>query len=217
MCPRVPPRLLPTRPLLEAGGPLPLAVKAFSGGDGTGPDPPPPPTEAARKLLVQEASSNILEKSRVFHKISNIIEDQMAGGTVGEQVGIGFALHSLFFATFNMLEPDVETDTNPDVGIVPRGQVGNGWRCRYCFLLPFNLLKPDESFRAVSERLLVSPVVKTLVFNNAKDEARQWADEVAEDWNFRRIIPCHFAGPVLDLRALNAIETFLKKAGVLYT
>lgn len=38
------------------------------------------------------------------------------------------------------------------------------------FFAPANLLSPDESFQSVTSRLLVSPVVKTLVFGNARDQ-----------------------------------------------
>lgn len=27
-------------------------------------------------------------------------------------------------------------------------------------------------------------------------DVRAWVDSIAADWNFRQIIPCHFAGPV---------------------
>lgn len=39
------------------------------------------------------------------------------------------------------------------------------------YFVPFNLLQPAASFAAVSGKLLVSPVLKKLVFLNARDEA----------------------------------------------
>ena len=35
------------------------------------------------------------------------------------------------------------------------------------YFVPFDLLTPQESFRAVSDKLFVSPVVRTLVFTKA--------------------------------------------------
>ena len=38
------------------------------------------------------------------------------------------------------------------------------------YFVPFDLLTPQESFDAVSEKLFVSPVVRTLVFTKASRE-----------------------------------------------
>ena len=38
------------------------------------------------------------------------------------------------------------------------------------YFVPFNLLQPAGSFAAVSGKLLVSPVLKKLVFLNSRDE-----------------------------------------------
>ena len=38
------------------------------------------------------------------------------------------------------------------------------------YFVPFNLMQPAASFAAVSQKLLVSPVLKKLVFSNAPDE-----------------------------------------------
>ncbi len=40
------------------------------------------------------------------------------------------------------------------------------------YFVPFNLLQPARSFAAVSGKLLVSPVLKKLVFLNSRDEVR---------------------------------------------
>ena len=52
----------------------------------------------------------------------------------------------------------------------------------------FNTLRNDG-------RLLVAPILQTLILNRAPIETLAWADRVAE-WNFNRIIPCHFDAPV---------------------
>lgn len=44
-------------------------------------------------------------------------------------------------------------------------------------------------------RLLVAPILQTLILNRAPEETLKWADAIAR-WQFTRIIPCHFAAPV---------------------
>ncbi|GFH33703.1 uncharacterized protein HaLaN_33111, partial [Haematococcus lacustris] len=53
-----------------------------------------------------------------------------------------------------------------------------------------------ESFRAISNRLFVGPVVELLVYNKVLPYVRAWVDDIVSSWNFRQIIPCHFAAPV---------------------
>lgn len=48
-----------------------------------------------------------------------------------------------------------------------------GWQrmaLQILYFVPFNLMQPAASFAAVSQKLLVSPVLKKLVFSNAPDE-----------------------------------------------
>ncbi|GAB4534121.1 MAG: DUF4336 domain-containing protein [Pleurocapsa sp.] len=40
-------------------------------------------------------------------------------------------------------------------------------------------------------RLLVAPILRTLILNRAPEETLEWANQVAR-WDFERIIPCHF-------------------------
>ena len=44
-------------------------------------------------------------------------------------------------------------------------------------------------------RLLVAPILQTLILNRAPETTLAWADTVAS-WNFSRVIPCHFSAPV---------------------
>ncbi|PKA65575.1 hypothetical protein AXF42_Ash005909 [Apostasia shenzhenica] len=74
-----------------------------------------------------------------------------------------------------------------------------GWErmvLQILFLGPSNLLEPTASFSQMSEKLIVSPIVKTLVFSKVPEKVRDWVDRIATDWPFRRIIPAHFAAPV---------------------
>ena len=44
-------------------------------------------------------------------------------------------------------------------------------------------------------RLLVAPILQTLILNRAPKETLKWVDRVAS-WNFQRIIPCHMDSPI---------------------
>ncbi len=44
-------------------------------------------------------------------------------------------------------------------------------------------------------RLLVAPILQTLILNRAPSETLEWADKVAS-WDFQRIVPCHFDSPI---------------------
>ncbi|KAJ8750330.1 hypothetical protein K2173_014245 [Erythroxylum novogranatense] len=74
-----------------------------------------------------------------------------------------------------------------------------GWErmvLQILFLGPSNLLEPNASFAQMSQKLIVSPIVKTLVFSKVPEKVRDWIDRIARDWKFKRIIPAHFAGPI---------------------
>lgn len=59
-----------------------------------------------------------------------------------------------------------------------------------------DLLTPQPSFDAISERLLVGPVVRTLVYSKIPNTVCDWVDSICTDWRFERIIPAHFSSPV---------------------
>jgi hypothetical protein len=44
-------------------------------------------------------------------------------------------------------------------------------------------------------RLLVAPILQTLILNRAPQATLKWVNRVAE-WDFRSIIPCHFDAPI---------------------
>jgi Domain of unknown function (DUF4336) len=54
-----------------------------------------------------------------------------------------------------------------------------------------------ESFAALRRdgQLLVAPILQALILNRDPQAVRAWASQVAE-WNFHRIIPCHFDAPI---------------------
>ena len=68
----------------------------------------------------------------------------------------------------------------------------------YWGLFPFDW-QPDwqdcfETLRG-DGRLLVAPILQTLILNRAPAETLEWANKVAS-WDFNRVIACHFDAPV---------------------
>jgi hypothetical protein len=68
----------------------------------------------------------------------------------------------------------------------------------YFGLFPFkwknNWKRAFDSLRG-NGRLLVAPILQTLILNRAPKETLAWADRIA-NWDFGRIIPCHFDAPI---------------------
>ena len=60
-----------------------------------------------------------------------------------------------------------------------------------CFLGPPNL----DTFEAIKQKLIVSPVIRILVISRAKKEVGDWIARVCK-WPFERIIPAHFSAPI---------------------
>lgn len=74
-----------------------------------------------------------------------------------------------------------------------------GWErmvLQILFLGPSDLLEPKNSFSKMSQKLIVSPIIKTLVFSKVPEKVMLWVDSIVSDWRFKRIIPCHFAAPI---------------------
>jgi hypothetical protein len=71
-------------------------------------------------------------------------------------------------------------------------------RKAYFGLFPFQWQDDwARSFDALhgNGRLLVAPVLQTLILNRAPNETLDWADTIAQ-WEFQRIISCHFDAPI---------------------
>lgn len=68
----------------------------------------------------------------------------------------------------------------------------------YFGLFPFQWSADwKQSFDALrgDSRLLVAPILQTLILNRAPRETIDWAKKVAS-WDFHRIVPCHFDSPI---------------------
>ncbi|MGF1495871.1 MAG: DUF4336 domain-containing protein [Elainellaceae cyanobacterium] len=71
----------------------------------------------------------------------------------------------------------------------------------------------QQSFAALrgNGRLLVAPILQTLILNRAPVEVISWADQVAR-WDIQRIIPCHLDAPIqADSQAFRQAFAFLEK------
>ena len=82
--------------------------------------------------------------------------------------------------------------------------IADAWRSpnksakAYWGLYPFEWkINWEECFDTLRSdgRLLVAPILQTLILNRAPQETLQWADTITR-WNFNRIIPCHFDAPI---------------------
>jgi Domain of unknown function (DUF4336) len=79
------------------------------------------------------------------------------------------------------------------------GKAPDRTRQAYFGWYPYNW-QPDwqQSFAALcgQERLLVAPILQQLILNRDPKAVIEWSDRVAA-WSFERIVPCHFAAPVV--------------------
>ena len=62
------------------------------------------------------------------------------------------------------------------------------WRWKSDWQRSFTELRQDG-------RLLVAPILQTLILNRDPQQVMEWVEKVAS-WNFRQIIPCHFDVPI---------------------
>lgn len=46
-----------------------------------------------------------------------------------------------------------------------------------------------RGFEAVAERLIVGPILKTLVFSTTPEKTREWVDSICATWDFNAIVP----------------------------
>lgn len=74
-----------------------------------------------------------------------------------------------------------------------------GWRrmaLQILYIVPGDLRDPTRGFKAIANRLIVGPILKTLVFTTEPELSRDWVESICKDWNFKQIIPAHFTAPI---------------------
>jgi Domain of unknown function (DUF4336) len=84
----------------------------------------------------------------------------------------------------------------------------------YFGLYPFRWKSDwEQGFTALRNhgRLLVAPILQTLILNRAPKQTIEWVDRVAQ-WDFQQIIPCHFDAPIAATpQQFRAAFTFLER------
>ena len=104
----------------------------------------------------------------------------------------------------------------PPPPAAPAQRAALGWKrmaLQILFFVPGDLGRPERSFDALAGKMIVSPVLRKLVFGNARREALAWVDEICSDWpKFNKILPCHFEAPIrAGPRELRAAFSFLEE------
>ena len=57
----------------------------------------------------------------------------------------------------------------------------------------------QKCFAALSERLLVPPVLRTLLYDRDPEAVRRWVSRITDTeagWEYERVLPAHFGAPV---------------------
>ena len=87
------------------------------------------------------------------------------------------------------LQPDTLTPAVKDLG----------WKrmaLQILYIVPGDLRDPNKGFAAIANKLIVGPILKTLVFSTEPELSREWIDDICSSWNFRQIVPAHFTAPI---------------------
>ena len=74
-----------------------------------------------------------------------------------------------------------------------------GWKrmaLQILYIVPGDLRDPAKVFSAIANRLIVGPILKTLVFSTEPELSKEWIDDITSSWNFTQIIPAHFSAPI---------------------
>jgi hypothetical protein len=53
-----------------------------------------------------------------------------------------------------------------------------------------------ENFKALAGRLVVPPVVRTLIYAQDPARVKRWAERVATRWDFDQVVPAHWEAPI---------------------
>jgi hypothetical protein len=145
---------------------------------------------SSRSLLVTDAVIFVDEE------VPEVLEDSLIESAADNE---NFLIRTLAWLNYqgNFRERKRELEAMPEPS--PAKKSLRGWQRIVLFSLFIspdgkNVLDPRESFRKVSGRWIVGPVVYALVYQNIPAELAEWVDRVAR-WPFQRIVAGHFASP----------------------
>ena len=69
----------------------------------------------------------------------------------------------------------------------------------------------EDNFDQLAGRLLVPPVVRSLLYLQDPGTVREWVDRITTRWDFQRVIPAHWEGPIdADVEQFRAAFRFLE-------
>jgi len=72
----------------------------------------------------------------------------------------------------------------------------------------------EDNFDRLAGRLLVPPVVRSLLYSQDPTSVREWVDTITAKWDFERVIPAHWEGPIdTNPEQFRAAFTFLEDPG----
>jgi hypothetical protein len=146
-------------------------------------------------LSVPESPPEILQLDPyplLFHardSAMEAVEDSQANRRKGWQ---RIALFAIYF------QPSVLKTVGAVQAIRDGLRASNRSKKNYFGLFPFQWQSDwEQSFGALrgQGRPFVAPILQTFILDHDPQAVLSWADRVAS-WNFERIIPCHFDGPV---------------------
>ncbi|MEL6461089.1 MAG: DUF4336 domain-containing protein [Cyanobacteria bacterium J06621_15] len=128
----------------------------------------------------------------LFHardKATDIVTDTLENRRKGWE---RIALFALYFRP-SVLDVPKWSEVFRDAAKTPK-RVKKNYFGLYPFKWKQNWQRCFETLRG-DGRLLVAPILQTLILNRAPRETILWAEQVA-NWDFKRIIPCHFDAPI---------------------
>ncbi|KAL9674406.1 hypothetical protein QQ045_030678 [Rhodiola kirilowii] len=160
-----------------------------------------PPDCISKESLLASAKNGLAV--RILSKGKDVPQDPVVDNKMNRQKGrldLSFELTIQFFnSASKFFGFFINMKTYSESEVIIKLFFCVGWErmvLQILFLGPSNLLEPNASFSQMSQKLIVSPIVKTLVFSKVPEKVRDWIDSIARDWKFTRIIPAHFAAPI---------------------
>jgi len=142
-------------------------------------------------LTIPETPPDIVQLTpypMLFHardQVNDVVEDTWLNRCKGWQ---RIALFSFFF------RPSAAETIPLGQAIRDAANAPNRSKSNYFGLFPFQWNDNWKvSFDALRSdgRLLVAPILQTLILNRAPEQTLEWVSRVIR-WDFRRIVPCHF-------------------------
>ena len=148
--------------------------------------------------FLHKPSKTLLVTDSVVYVSENIPDAVLECDLMESGDDNSFTISALKFLNLFNIREKAKSRTNDSASMTIEEKRRLGWQrnaLQALYFGPNNLLDPEESWKDVTNRLFVAPVVATLVYENVPDYVNDWAQRVAK-WNFNRIVPCHFDAPI---------------------